>query len=87
MNAIVATPITHVDPNWYPSTGATYLTTDLENLNLSAKEYIGSDQICIGDSTSLPIKQVGSYTLPTSHTTFCLPTLLYVPSIRKILLY
>uniref|UniRef100_A0A2N9F988 Uncharacterized protein n=1 Tax=Fagus sylvatica TaxID=28930 RepID=A0A2N9F988_FAGSY len=45
--AIVLDP---TDPNWYTDTGATnHLTSDLANLNVHFEEYLGSDQIRVGN--------------------------------------
>jgi hypothetical protein len=61
MQALLATQQQVVDPNWYPDSGATHhLTHDLANLNVRADEYSGSEQIRVGNGTSLPIKHVGT---------------------------
>ncbi|KAA8536399.1 hypothetical protein F0562_028877 [Nyssa sinensis] len=42
------------DTNWYPDTGSTnHLTNDLQNLNLHAETYAGSDQIQVGDGAEV----------------------------------
>uniref|UniRef100_A0A2N9G798 Reverse transcriptase Ty1/copia-type domain-containing protein n=1 Tax=Fagus sylvatica TaxID=28930 RepID=A0A2N9G798_FAGSY len=55
------TPVT--DQVWYPDTGATnHMTADMQNLNLSAEDYMGNDQVRVGNgqvaSTSHVILQL-----------------------------
>jgi hypothetical protein len=88
MQALFATPQQAPDSNWYPDTGATHhVTHDLTNLNLCADEYQGSDQIQVGNGTSLPIKHIGTTQLSTPTTTFCLNNVLHVPDISNNLLF
>ncbi|KAL6321984.1 hypothetical protein AAG906_035903 [Vitis piasezkii] len=48
-----------------------HVTTDLNNLSLHA-QYIGSNDVMIGDGTGLLISHTGSASLPSSTTTFTL---------------
>uniref|UniRef100_A0A2N9FSQ2 Uncharacterized protein n=1 Tax=Fagus sylvatica TaxID=28930 RepID=A0A2N9FSQ2_FAGSY len=42
------TPVT--DQVWYPDTGATnHMTADMQNLNISAEDYMGHDQVRVGN--------------------------------------
>ena len=46
MHALLTTPQTAPDLNWYSDSGATHhLTADLANLNVKGDEYHGPDQI------------------------------------------
>ncbi|KAF5463307.1 hypothetical protein F2P56_019229 [Juglans regia] len=45
---------------WFPDTGASHhFTPDYTNLNLDSASYQGSDQVSIGDGSSLPIQHHG----------------------------
>jgi hypothetical protein len=73
--------------HWYPDTVATHhMTNNLQNLNLSSKEYTGQDQIRIGNGTGLPILHSGFASLSLSNRPFLLQQLLHVPTICKNLL-
>uniref|UniRef100_A0A2N9HRV5 Reverse transcriptase Ty1/copia-type domain-containing protein n=1 Tax=Fagus sylvatica TaxID=28930 RepID=A0A2N9HRV5_FAGSY len=51
MQALLATPQSPTDDNWYADSGATHhLTADLANLNVCADEYQGHEQIRVGYS-------------------------------------
>ena len=83
--AFVAGSPSSADYNWYPDTGATnHLTSDLSNLNLQSEEYVGIDQIHIGNRASLAITHIGSFSLPSSSKSFILQNVLHVPHITKI---
>jgi hypothetical protein len=85
--AYYSSPSLPLEENKYPDTGATHhMTNNLQNLNLSSEEYTGQDQICIGNSTNLPISHSGSASLSLSHSQLLLKQLLYVPNICKNLL-
>ena len=61
MHALLTTPRTPSDLNWYLDLGATHhLTVDLANLNVQANGYHGPDQIRIGNGLGLTIKHIGS---------------------------
>jgi hypothetical protein len=61
MQALLATPQSLTNNNWYADSGATHhLNTDLANLNVRADEYQGQEQIRVGNSKSIPIKHVGT---------------------------
>jgi hypothetical protein len=87
MQALFATPQQTTDPNWYPDSGATHhVTSDLANLNVHADEYQGSEQIRVGNGTSLPIHHIGTTQFSTPTTTFRLNNVLHVPDISNNLL-
>lgn len=73
-------------PPWLLDSGAFHhVTSDLYNLSLHAP-YQGSDDIMIGDGTTLPIKHTGSTSFPISNTHFSLTNVLCVPNITKNLI-
>jgi hypothetical protein len=87
MQTLLATPQQTTDPNWYPDFGATHhITSDLANLNVRDEEYQGSEQIRMGNGTSLPIHHIGTTQLSTPTTNFCLNNVLHVPEISNNLL-
>lgn len=72
---------------WFPNTAATnHFTVDFNNLNLDYISYQGSDQVSIGDGSSLPIQHTGSAHLRSSTGNILLSHILHVPSISKNLL-
>ena len=87
MNALLTTPQTPSDLNWYPDSGATHhLTADLANLNVKADEYHGPDQIRIGNGLGLTVRHIGSTKLSTPTSSFLLHDVLHVPLITKYLI-
>ena len=87
MHALLTTPQTAPDLNWYPDSGATHhLTADLANLNVKADKYHGLDQICIGNGLGLTVKHIGSTHLSTPTSSFLLHDVLHVPHITKNLI-
>lgn len=68
-------------------TATKHFTTDINNLNLDSISYQGTDQVSIGDGSSMPIQHRGSAQLHTSSYKSLLSQLLYVPSITKNLLF
>lgn len=49
------------DQIWYPDTLATHhLTSNVGNLTFAIDEYVGNNQICIGNWVGLPICHTGS---------------------------
>ncbi|KAG6755697.1 hypothetical protein POTOM_041530 [Populus tomentosa] len=73
-------------PPWLLDSGASHhVTSDLHNLSLHAP-YQGSDDIMIGDGTTLPITHTGSTSLSSSNIHFSLTNVLCVPSIQKNLI-
>uniref|UniRef100_A0A2N9H017 Retroviral polymerase SH3-like domain-containing protein n=1 Tax=Fagus sylvatica TaxID=28930 RepID=A0A2N9H017_FAGSY len=60
MQAYFSTQQAPNDPNWYTDTGATHhLTSNLANLNVHSKEYLGSDQIWVGNGKGLSVAHTG----------------------------
>jgi len=59
--AYYSSPSLPPEENWYPDIAATHhMTNNFQNLNLSADEYTGQDQIRIGNGIGLPILHSGS---------------------------
>ena len=88
MAAMLASPETVIDTNWYPDSGASNHVT-LEPANLMVKqEYFGPDQVQIGNGKGLHIKHVGSakFCSPYNSDIMSLKNLLHVPEITKNLL-
>jgi hypothetical protein len=83
-HAYLSAPSSSIDQNWYPDSGATHhLTSDLANLNIKAEDYLGSDQIRIGNGKGLSIKHIGTTRLSTPISHFDLHDILHVPHITK----
>jgi hypothetical protein len=51
----------------------------MNNLNLTAEEYAGSNQVRVGNGTGLSISHIGSTSLFASRHSFILNQLLLVP--------
>uniref|UniRef100_A0A2N9IEX5 Reverse transcriptase Ty1/copia-type domain-containing protein n=1 Tax=Fagus sylvatica TaxID=28930 RepID=A0A2N9IEX5_FAGSY len=65
MQAYFSTQQAPTDPNWYTDTGATnHLTSDLANLNVHSEEYLGSDQIRVGNGKGLSV----AHTVTLTHS-------------------
>ena len=85
--ALLATPQTASDDQWYADSGATHhLTANLANLNVRANEYQGQDNIRVGNGTRLPIKHVGTTHILSPSSSFQLNDVLHVPQISQNLL-
>uniref|UniRef100_A0A2N9G8U7 Reverse transcriptase Ty1/copia-type domain-containing protein n=1 Tax=Fagus sylvatica TaxID=28930 RepID=A0A2N9G8U7_FAGSY len=68
MQALLATPQSQCDPNWYPDSGATHhMTNDLANLNVRADEYAGNDQIRVVHFSSWAVHRALSTDLGPTH--------------------
>ena len=88
MQALLTTPLTALDLNWYPDFGTTHhLTADVANLNVKANEYHGPNQIRIGNSLGLTVKHIGSTHLSTPTSSFLLNDVLHVPHVTKNLIF
>ena len=87
MQALLTTPQSHTDENWYADSGATHhLTADLANLKVRAEEYQGQEQIRVGNGKSIPIKHVGTTQLFSPTSSFQLNDVLHVSQISQNLL-
>ena len=87
MHALLTTPQTAPDLNWYLDSGATHhLTANLANLYVKADEYHGPNQILIGNGLGLTVKHIGSTHLSTPTSSFLLNDVLHVPHIIKNLI-
>lgn len=76
------------DSEWYVDSGATtHITADLSNLQVQ-NDYTGTDNVTVGNGSSLPISHVGQASIPScsSSQSLLLNNILYVPSITKNLL-
>lgn len=88
MYAMLTTPCTALDSNWYLDSGATnHVTPDPANL-VHKTSYTGPEQIYIGDGAGLQISHIGSssFTSQFNSKILTLNHLLHVPSITKNLL-
>ena len=71
---------------WYLDSAATdHITHDLHHLS-HTQPYHGSDQITVGNGTTVPIHNTGKGLLPTPHCSFRLNHVLHTPSISSNLL-
>lgn len=74
------------DNGWFPDSRATnHVTTEPSNL-YHGSEYSGSDQLYVGNGTSLLIKRIGNASVKSpinSSIYFSLNNMLLVPSITK----
>jgi hypothetical protein len=85
--AYFAAPHVASDFSWYNDMGSTHhLTNDLSNLNIRADEYIGTDQIKVGNGQGLHISHIGLASIPFHNQNFSLKFLLHVPKIQKNLI-
>lgn len=62
------------------------MTADITNLNISADEYSGNDQIQVGNDTGLNISHIGTSKFHAHSHSFLLDQILVVPSIQKNLI-
>ena len=62
------------------------MTADMQNLNISAEDYMGHDQVRVGNGQGLYIHHIGSSILCSSNKDFFLKNILHVPSISQNLL-
>ncbi|KAJ9548563.1 hypothetical protein OSB04_021106 [Centaurea solstitialis] len=70
-------------PKWLFDSGASHhITNDLNTLSLHSP-YDGTDELVIGDGSSLTITHVGSLVIKFFNTSFILNNVLCVPSISK----
>lgn len=86
-NAYYSSASSRPDLNWYLDSGATHhLTSDLENLDLRAEPYTGSDHVKIGNGKGLSIHHIGHTHISSPYLPFKLFDVLHVPQISKNLL-
>jgi hypothetical protein len=62
------------------------ITSDLANLSVHS-EYDGTDEVVIGDGSSLQVTHVGSMNFPSFSKPFKLTNILCVPNIHQNLIY
>jgi hypothetical protein len=62
------------------------ITGDLSNLSVHS-EYDGTDEIILGDGSGLAVSHIGSLNLQSTHQNFILRDTLYVPNLRKNLIF
>lgn len=71
---------------WLLDSGASHhVTNDLNNLSLHAP-YDGTEELVIGDGSSLPISNAGSFSLSTPTKNFSFSNVLHVPNISRNIL-
>ena len=71
---------------WFlDSAASNHFTNDLNNLN-TYQPYLGTDQVTVGNGSTLPILHTGNGILPTPTVPFTLNNLFHVPSISSNLL-
>ncbi|KAL5710519.1 hypothetical protein ACHQM5_021069 [Ranunculus cassubicifolius] len=76
----------HREVNWYMDSGATnHITNDFSALR-GPTEYDGTDQIRVGNGSSLPISHVGTSSISNSLQSFILRDVFYVPKVSSNLL-
>lgn len=69
--------------NWYVDSAATnHITNDLNNFSFY-EPYQGSDQVQVGNGSSLSIQNTGQGILPTPTFPFQLKNVLHVPEIAS----
>lgn len=68
--------------SWYPDSGATHHVTNNPAHLTTVQPYTGTQQVTIGNGSSLPISHTGSFSCPN----FRMTNILVVPSIKKNLL-
>jgi hypothetical protein len=74
------------DNKWLIDSAASHnITGDLQNLSIHS-EYDGTDEVLLGDATSLAVTHIGSLALPTPTKSFHLHDTLCVPRIHKNLI-
>jgi hypothetical protein len=87
MATYMVAPSSQSDLSWYPNTVATnHMTADLNNLNLQADEYTGSEQVRVGNGQGLKIAHYGASNLLAKNH-ICLPNMLHVPQLTKNLFF
>lgn len=84
--AHVATVSNPTAESWLLDSGASHhVTNDLNNLSLHCP-YDNTEELTIGDGSSLPIHNTGSFTLHTSSHKFHFNNVLHVPNISRNIL-
>ncbi|KAL5861880.1 hypothetical protein ACOSQ4_003176 [Xanthoceras sorbifolium] len=82
MSAMIASPSTVMDPNWYVDSGATnHITSDINNLSINST-YKGNKTLAVGNRQTLPISHVGKSFLPFNISSFpaiYLDNILFIP--------
>ncbi|KAL5794558.1 hypothetical protein ACOSP7_003152 [Xanthoceras sorbifolium] len=82
MSAMIASPSTVMDPNWYVDSGATnHITSDINNLSINST-YKGNKTLAVGNRQTLPISHVGKSFLPSNISSFpaiYLDNILFIP--------
>ncbi|XP_010242057.1 PREDICTED: uncharacterized protein LOC104586495 [Nelumbo nucifera] len=75
------------DPAWYPDSGATHhMTPDADTLQ-NRSEFLGTDQVKVGNGEGLTIKSIGSSSLNHNHYQFNLKNIYHVPILTKNLIF
>ena len=80
-SAMLATPSSAQDSNWYPDFGATHHITSTEENPVSRQEFTGSEKVILGNGMCLPISHIGQTKFRTpSHSSLILDKLIHICS-------
>ena len=81
-----ATTSTGKDKTWLLDSATSHnITGDLSNLSIHS-EYDGTDEVILGDGSTLAVSHIGSMALYSPPHTFTLCDTLYVPNLCKNLI-
>ncbi|KAF7841251.1 Retrovirus-related Pol polyprotein from transposon TNT 1-94 [Senna tora] len=84
--ALLATPETLIDPDWYPDSGASnHLTNNADNIQ-QKQPYDGGETVRIGNGKGLEIHHIGHSSLLSSNSPVKLQKIMHVPTIKYNLL-
>ena len=84
LHGLMTITIATLEFDWHPNTGvAHHLTNNMANLNMQSDDYIGINQVLIGNGAGLHISQIGYSLITHSKTPFMLKQLLLIPDIKK----
>jgi hypothetical protein len=77
--AMIAQTSSHEDDTWFADSGANHhITSNLEQLTLQ-QPYNGSDNVAVGNGAGLQIKNTGSLSFRTPHSTLYLNRVFHCP--------
>lgn len=82
-NLAVATPESIVDPNWYADNGASNHVTANPSFLTRKDSYIGTEQVVVGNGSSMVISHVENSTIPSKYGVLTLNNVLCIPQIAK----
>ena len=76
----------YLGQEWYPDSAASAHITNSASRLQSSEQYVGNDQVIVGNGDFLPITHVGSIALQTPQGILPLNDVLVCPDITKSLL-